>query len=400
MDAALVPVTTIELPAWRTVPDGYGQRQPSHLAAVWQVDDRALFVKWMEMRDAWLAAPKGRGSTNSQATLAVYKRATLLWLEYIAGQSLYPWEVTTEQARGWMSWMQAAGLSDATVGQRLAAVSSWYSFVISEKRLYDGMERCLFEDARGVPRDNPFRTNQFKRPVVNPFDKAHLLSIEDLRQLFAYLLGRANTVAGARNYALLLAHATIGVRSSEFCRLTWGDIEPAWQQPGAYIFRWTGKGGKRELTTLPEPVYHAITAYLSKAGRYVAGRPDLSLKPGEYIFPPLRTEMLANLAHTRADHDYAAGHISSKNVQRIFKTALRNAGIANWDRYRVHDVRHTLAVMLHANGSDVHYIKELLHHSSLSTTEIYLRHLHERSIRDQHSGQVMQQLGLPLVVTA
>jgi len=379
------------------------RNQTSHLARHWDISDHDLYLAWIQQRDHWLDAPKGRGATTSTHTRAAYAKATRDWLAFLTQHQLYPWEATTEHARSWMAWLQASGLSDATVALRLAAVSSWYSFVINDKHLANGIERCLFEDARGIPRENPFRANQFKRPAIDPFDKARLLPLEELQKLFRHLLDRSDTLSGARNYALLLGHATTGARSSELCCLTWGAIQPNWDQPGAYTYKWQGKGGKSAPSALPEPVYHAIVAYLKKAGRYLTGQPAGGIDGHEYIFPPLSTNGIHNLRHTRpdadyADDDYTQRHISSKNVQRIFKTSLKRAGIHDWDQYRIHDLRHTLAVMVHRNGGDIYYIKTLLHHSNIAVTEIYLRDLSRQMTTDKNSAQVVQQLGLPLAM--
>jgi site-specific recombinase XerD len=372
--------------------------EASTLARLWGVSDQAMLVRWMEMRDLWLAAPKGKNGSNSLATRRGYERASALWLQFLTAHAVYPWEARTDHCRAWVAWMQASGASEATVAQRVAAVSSWYTFVINEKRYApDGGERCLFEDGRGVARENPFRTNNFRRPQVDPFDKAHLLPLDDLNRMFAWLLKRADTLTGSRNYALLLGHAMIGLRASEFCRLTWGDIEPNWEQPGSYVFKWQGKGSKSAPTQLPEPVYHAILAYLKRAGRWLPGHPD-HIQRSEFIFPPLATAQLKHLRNAREGKDYSQEHITAKNVQRIFQSSLRQAGVADWKQYRIHDLRHTLAVLIQANGGDLHYIQNLLHHSSLSTTEIYLRDIRKRMVKDKHSAQLMQQIGLPLVI--
>lgn len=361
-------------------------RPASVLAGLWGSTDRQLYQQWLELRDAWLAVPKGKSSRPSPATVDAYRRASMLWLNWLTGFSLYPWEVQTTHCRGWVAWLRASGASEATVAQRVAAVSSWYTYVINAKRYIQDAERCLFEDGRGAARENPFLVNNFQRPHVNPFDKAHLLTLDDLNTLFAYLTKRSTSVSGSRNYALILAHATTGARSSEICRLAWGDISRNWDQPGAYVYRWSGKGDKRDTAALPAPVHDAIVAHLKLAGRHD------TIQRGDFIFPPLRTEQLRRLANTRRDVDYSRRHLTSSSVQRIFKTALRHAGLDTC--HRIHDLRHTLAVLIERNGGDVHYIKNLLHHSSLAVTEIYLRDIKRRMVQDRHTAQILDQIGV------
>jgi integrase/recombinase XerD len=71
------------------------------------------------------------------------------------------------------------------------------------------------------------------------------------------------------------------------------------------------------------------------------------------------------------------GRYSSESVYRVFKQALRNAGIRK--DVGVHSLRHSYATHLHENGVDIRYIQELLGHRSTRTTEIYT-HVSRRNL--------------------
>ena len=71
------------------------------------------------------------------------------------------------------------------------------------------------------------------------------------------------------------------------------------------------------------------------------------------------------------------GQYSSESVYRVFKQALRNAGIRK--EVGVHSLRHSYATHLHENGVDIRYIQELLGHKSSRTTEIYT-HVSRRNL--------------------
>jgi len=62
-----------------------------------------------------------------------------------------------------------------------------------------------------------------------------------------------------------------------------------------------------------------------------------------------------------------------------FKTACRSAGIS--DKVHWHSLRHSFASNLVQNGVPIYVIKELLGHSSITTTEIY-SHLNVDSLRE------------------
>lgn len=67
-------------------------------------------------------------------------------------------------------------------------------------------------------------------------------------------------------------------------------------------------------------------------------------------------------------------YICNKNVLKVWQRRIESAGL----RYRTfHDLRHTFATLMLAKGCDLVTLKELMGHSSIKITEIYLQAIPE-----------------------
>ena len=98
-----------------------------------------------------------------------------------------------------------------------------------------------------------------------------------------------------------------------------------------------------------------------------------------------------NMAGLRNVHELVPGRpISEKSALRILRTALRHAGIAAWQQFRIHDLRHTHARLLMETGESMASIQQRLHHSSLATTGHYLRAVHREDPVDTFTKKFQQ----------
>lgn len=140
--------------------------------------------------------------------------------------------------------------------------------------------------------------------------------------------------------ALLMLGYGAGLRISEACTLRVGDIDRA---RGVLLVR-GGKGAKDRVTLLPPELLTAL------AEHWRAARPG-----GDRVFPGSR----------------AGTSMSTSVAQRRLKDALRAAGVTRPFTY--HSLRHSFATHLLEGGTNVVVIQHLLGHTSLETTQRYLR---------------------------
>lgn len=151
-----------------------------------------------------------------------------------------------------------------------------------------------------------------------------------------------STIAGRRNYAVLLLLGRLGLRAGEVADLQLDDID--WRA-GEISVR--GKGKRRDRLPLPAQVGEAIAAYLKD------GRPASA--EGRSVFVAVR-------GHRRA--------IGREAVGRIAEEAARRAGIAG---VRAHRLRHTVATEMLRAGAPLEEVGQLLRHRSTLSTAIYAK---------------------------
>lgn len=374
----------VEAPSFVLAPAAQPDWFATQWAGAYRSADEWLRVAWIKGRDAWLH------QTTSPHTRRSYEHGTVAWMEFLAtlrddeGLTVKLWQVTSEHVRLWQEAMAASGAKPGTINQRLAACSSWYSFMVNERALVDGYEITAFMDRSGRTRGNPFRGSNIKRAKGERYKGARKLKSSETDKLLRHLGGRIDTLLGARNYALILTYLMTGYRNVEVVSMRWGSIKAHSQEPGKWLFDWAGKGGRSQVDPLPDRVYGAIVHYLKAAGRRLE-----EMQPEEYIFTPLVTHNMANLKNYK--EDAALGHLSTNQAERILKTALRQAGVKNPEAVRVHDLRHTFAVQFYDKKKDIRALQERLHHKSLATTDIYVREFLEEPT-DNYSEQLYQGL--------
>jgi integrase/recombinase XerD len=105
----------------------------------------------------------------------------------------------------------------------------------------------------------------------------------------------------------------------------------------------TGKGNKQRFTVFPKHLLEPLRQY------YKMYRPAIYLFEGQKIGVPMH----------------------ERSIQHFIQRYITMIGLGGKD-YSAHTLRHSFATHLLDAGTDIHTIKELLGHSNLDTTIIYL----------------------------
>ena len=124
-------------------------------------NDEWMAVQWSNLHEDWLKFVESSRSGSAHAAQLSAGDAAVARVRGHAAPCHRPGRRLPGQAVGWTpatrQWQQQmadAGTAPATIGLKLSAVSSFYSFVINEKRMAFGVEMCLF----GMPWAMPGRT--------------------------------------------------------------------------------------------------------------------------------------------------------------------------------------------------------------------------------------------------
>jgi len=363
--------------------------------------------EWQQCFERWML-----DTATSEKTLKAYSRAwedLLLFCEAIPSQhDLKPvsdfWNISHRYIRAWMDDLatrpldarrvktlrrrgheRTHGYAKATIGQYLAAVSSFFSYVEHNwpVTLPDGREVTLLS-LSGIML-NPVRV--IKRRLTAGAQKREQAYLTAL-QLRRFLRAIPQTTAlGLRDRALFMLYIMTGGRNSEVRTLQWQDF----QERGERMFwHWRGKGRGRKDSKdlwkeLPPECWAAIKIYLQAAGRWD------NLQAENYVFTALGNSA-ANLPGVSAlQWDPHAQPLTSREVNRLVKKYAARAELDPEDVH-VHTLRHSAAMLMDQAGADPEEIRKFLNHESLNTTQGYLHKM--KGERNVHAGQMAELLGL------
>lgn len=303
--------------------------------------------------------PSERGL--SQETIQSYRDAMSLLLDFceqerkIRRDKLEVSDFSRELIETFLRWLeQEKGNSITTRNQRRAAINAFFKFLQYE----DPGLVLLCQQIREIP------PKKCEQRVVSH------LSEEAIQTIFWQT--NLTTREGRRDFAFLTLIYESAARASEIANLCFGDIH--FEKKGA-IVHLKGKGKKfRDVPILPAPA-KILKNYLAEESRY---------RQCDIAAPLFCNRSKASL--TRSGIYYI--------VQKYVSLAQKKAPDLFPVQVHPHVFRHSRAMHWLEAGVDLQYIKDLLGHSDIKTTEVYARlniKMKQKLLEEVHPQQLADQ---------
>lgn len=334
-----------------------------------------------ELVDQWVLALAGAGLSDSHVA---GERAAVVEFLRFAGRPL--WTVRPDDADRWLRMLRVTeGQARTTIKDKAQGVARFYSFLIAR---YQGDIHALTGAVIGQPIDEFNRPGKadYGTPRVPPAD-------DEIDTLFTAWRDSLPTsrkyLPAARSYLAASLWRRVGLRINETAMLDIRDWRPDLGPSGKLHVRYGkgsyGRGPKARLVPGINAVDQLLTWWLTDVRHQFDDEwdnPDAPLLPSE-----------------RRDADTGRAIRAGTSALRVGLESAVNQWLPDWDtperRLTPHGLRHYCASSLYAQGVGLKAIQELLGHSWLSTTTLYV-HVHEDHI-EQAWNQANQRVTARLI---
>ena len=219
-------------------------------------------------------------------------------------------------------------ISNSTKNKKLVPVRKLFAYLVEQDRILSSPAKSLVymkEDQRLI---------------------RNVLTEGEMKELLASI--KTRTPVGLRNRAIFELLYACGIRTSELCNLKTEDVDLK-EQTVVVVH---GKGGKSRLMPIGQYATHYIEEYLQRARKFMLR--GTSRDPG-------------NLFLSSRGRPFGRSTLNSTVIRTVRKSVTFKK------HFSAYSCRHSVATHLLNNNVDIAYIAQLLGHSSLRTTQQYLR---------------------------
>ena len=232
--------------------------------------------------------------------------------------------IGSEMEKVYITKKEKRSYHSKTIARRLAVIKSLFQYLYNFEKIKDNPAMHL-------------RTPKIDKnlPVIVREDDIISLMEEPIKNPIT------NEIEGERDHAILEMLYATGLRLSELLSINICDIDRK-----SEMVKVMGKGGKERIVPIGKVALNSIESYLKKLGKSIRS---------SYEDP-----LFVNRKGKR---------LPKRTLQRRIKKYLE----VTMGGGTVHTLRHTFATHLVNSGADILTVKELLGHSSLSSTQHYTR---------------------------
>lgn len=263
----------------------------------------------------------------TEKSIATYKRALRQFWKY-----LYSKGITAPTREDIIAFREDLKLNHkpTTVQAYIVAVRLFFKWT-AQKDLYKNI------------------ADNIKGAKISKAHKKDYLTSNQIKEVITSI--DTSTIQGLRDKAIVSLMVTGGLRTIEVSRADIEDLRTLGNSTVLYI-QGKGRQEKTDYVKLPTAVEKAIREYLKAVGLRDAKS-------------PLFVSTSNNSINKR---------LSTRTISGIVKDSLIKAGY-NSDRLTAHSLRHSAATLNLLNGATLEETQQLLRHTNINTTMIYLHHL-------------------------
>ena len=278
---------------------------------------------------AWLTAERGMTENTREA----YLSDILKFQQTLASSGKEADKVSTEDLHGFVAAMHDLGISPRTQARFISSLRSFYTFLKLE----------------GLTSVNP--ALQLEMPHIG-LHLPEVLTVEEINAMIGEC--DISDILGRRNRAMMELLYSCGLRVSELVNLQLDNIYP----DESYLMI-SGKGNKQRIVPISDTALHLLLSWITD------DRPTFDIQP--------KAENTVFLNRR--------GNALTRNM--VFIIVRQLAELAGIDKtISPHTLRHSFATHLLEGGAPLNIIQQMLGHSSIATTEIYL-HVDRTRLRDE-----------------
>lgn len=260
----------------------------------------------------------------------------------------------TRALKQFFNWMSANGINQPRFEDvkrfrdEIAAdhkPTTVQAYVFTVRRFFDWTE------SEGI---YPNVAGKLKGAKLNREPKKDYLTSDQVKTILSGM--ERDTVAGKRNYAIMVLMLTGGLRDIEVNRANVEDLRTLGANTVLFL-QGKGRDEKAEYVIVPAQTEAAIRDYLKARGKTSGADP-----------------LFASLSNNST-----GDRMTTRSISGVCKTAMQAAGYDS-ERLTAHSLRHTAVTLaLIANGGNIQEAQQFARHANISTTQIYAHNLEKQN---------------------